>query len=797
MDHTRNLVIKYHDLNNIYINAKRYYEAIKPGLDEQNNLITSLSYVSPNQANGKSFNALRNFMMDTHGVINNNINMICQMYINICAMYAYEFVKINENLDENQASNINPDDVSNLDKIGEVGTNYMLEFNEEVLKQVVSNLEFIKNTLNDKDVEIRTQVNRINPEFINDGSISSLIAVDATTAEIDNIINIINQMLERARRIDSKFDNEISVIRDLINVTKQIIIKSREINIYDYKLGDIFSTKGIGIDASQKMLEAYDSYDLITTSSYYQNHLNDAITYNDAYYDLKCLEIQKDEAFVSALTSLVDATIDTILAISFLATGNVTLAAGYGVSAISGFAETIWASEDLSSLTETMKYRSRFDTKTVVDNKIDRWCSAQGMESALVRQTINGIGMFAPTVAATGSIFAGVTSLVAGATVMSEVTGKIVSPLVTKDLINKGYNDEIANARSSRFVNNTVSIVTSSLSMYEASRMHALNYGIKKTNSNSLFDRMQDTHKKSKEVANRIKERIDVENVDRINNTTTYSKYEDLYARGNKQTGKNGYGIGKIDSNFGNKTKNEVKEWLGKEGNTIDIYDSPKRPHEITFINPDGSVNKVVSQLDKPFKPSKHNKPNISKNHRKKIDGVKIDNKVEINGLNKNSDEYKKLMDQKPSDCPNIDIFTKNGGRVTYNKLADGSIIWSFDIRMKVFGRMRNVRVDYKPYKLTDGTIVYSPNFSKYQFSKESEILFQEYGYELTGNRKKDREIYKQILEKEGIEYPDIDEGYVAHHAMPPGLMQWVPQDIHNMFSHKGGFNLRGEYVAD
>ena len=47
------------------------------------------------------------------------------------------------------------------------------------------------------------------------------------------------------------------------------------------------------------------------------------------------------------------------------------------------------------------------------------------------------------------------------------------------------------------------------------------------------------------------------------------------------------------------------------------IYDSPKRPHEITFINPDGSVNKVVSQLVKPFKPCKHNKPNISKNHRK------------------------------------------------------------------------------------------------------------------------------------------------------------------------------------
>ena len=85
------LVIKYNDLNNMYINARRYYEYISPALEKQQILLESLEYVNNTDVSGRSFASLKLFIKDLFNILGSNITMIFDLYMKITALYAFEF----------------------------------------------------------------------------------------------------------------------------------------------------------------------------------------------------------------------------------------------------------------------------------------------------------------------------------------------------------------------------------------------------------------------------------------------------------------------------------------------------------------------------------------------------------------------------------------------------------------------------------------------------------------------------------------------------------------------------------
>ena len=222
------------------------------------------------------------------------------------------------------------------------------------------------------------------------------------------------------------------------------------------------------------------------------------------------------------------------------------------------------------------------------------------------------------------------------------------------------------------------------------------------------------------------------------------------------------------------------------------MEDQPNKPHRVELVDKDGNVYKSYKQ---------NINPEIPKNTRTEINGVKIKEQTEFNELLLDLDEFKKaLKDAKKEDklnrAPDIANFIADGGRVTKTVLEDGSVIYSYDIKMEVDGVMQDVYIDYLPYRTKDGNIVYSPDFSKYQYPG-CEIDLTKYGYELTGDKAKDIRNYKKILKELGINFPKKGDNYAAHHAMPPGVMQFIPEDIHKKFSHDGGDKFKGDYVKD
>lgn len=132
--------------------------------------------------------------------------------------------------------------------------------------------------------------------------------IDTTQIEesLKTLHNNINEIINRSERIDQRFNEEIELINNLINITLNIISYANSVNISNYQAGDIFSVNPYGINTLNQLLSCYDQYININQTPYYQQNVEPAMVYGDCYYDIKKLEIEEKAKTQSVMQSSID-----------------------------------------------------------------------------------------------------------------------------------------------------------------------------------------------------------------------------------------------------------------------------------------------------------------------------------------------------------------------------------------------------------------------------------------------------------------------------------------------------------
>lgn len=114
---------------------------------------------------------------------------------------------------------------------------------------------------------------------------------------------------------------------------------------------------------------------------------------------------------------------------------------------------------------------------------------------------------------------------------------------------------------------------------------------------------------------------------------------------------------------------------------------------------------------------------------------------------------------------------------MTIELLDDGTQIWKYT--------KDGMTVSYVP-KLVNNemqNVIEFPN-EYLHFDKDIAQFSIEGGF--TGNRNLDRQLAIEYLKTEG--YDTIPTGYILHHDIEDGVFQLVRKDVHETFSHYGGF---------
>ena len=460
------LVIKYNDLNNMYINARRYYEYISPALEKQQILLESLEYVNNTDASGRSFESLKLFIKDLFNILGSNITMIFDLYMKITALYAFEFAKLNQSKPEgyDEKSDVN------FNEYDDLNTKDGIEFCKSDLENTLNAIALLKDTYPIKHMCLGGTINSMDTEL--DASI-----IDTTQIEesLKTLHNNINEIINRSERIDQRFNEEIELINNMINITLNIISYANSVNISNYQAGDIFSVNPYGINTLDQLISCYDQYININQTPYYQQNVEPAMVYGDCYYDIKKLEIEQKAKTQSLMQSSIDFAFDSISSVYLFFSGNIPASAAQGAGAICSLVEVVWCISDLDEISDTKYYRSRYNSYSVGQNWMNKTMEYWNFDPVAVRNNINYFGMGCNMVAAamSGNIQNVQTAIVTmlGAQVVTEFSSILLTHGKEKDLLNKQYNDELAKLKSSADVNGFLATMYSVVGMYEVYKL--------------------------------------------------------------------------------------------------------------------------------------------------------------------------------------------------------------------------------------------------------------------------------------------------------------------------------------
>ncbi len=145
------------------------------------------------------------------------------------------------------------------------------------------------------------------------------------------------------------------------------------------------------------------------------------------------------------------------------------------------------------------------------------------------------------------------------------------------------------------------------------------------------------------------------------------------------------------------------------------------------------------------------------------------------------------VKDNKPLGATHPRDWLKKGGTLTIETLNDDTQIWKYT--------MDNVTVPYVP-QMVNGKVEKIIQFPKkyiYPKKKVGEFTLTQ-GF--AGTRGKDMEnAIEYLSDNFGIER--IPVGYVLHHDIKNGSFQLVKKDIHETFSHYGGFFFNKGMLCD
>ncbi len=132
----------------------------------------------------------------------------------------------------------------------------------------------------------------------------------------------------------------------------------------------------------------------------------------------------------------------------------------------------------------------------------------------------------------------------------------------------------------------------------------------------------------------------------------------------------------------------------------------------------------------------------------------------------------KEINEDKPSRAPDIETWFKNSGTIKVEQ-ADGKTVWTY------------TDAENKSVPYIDGKVKFPPEATH-------PVIGDLSIGEFTGDRNKDKMLYKKKLEEEyGL--TEIPDGYALHHDTENGVMQLVKEDYHKEFTHAGGHSMYKE----
>lgn len=114
---------------------------------------------------------------------------------------------------------------------------------------------------------------------------------------------------------------------------------------------------------------------------------------------------------------------------------------------------------------------------------------------------------------------------------------------------------------------------------------------------------------------------------------------------------------------------------------------------------------------------------------------------------------------------------------MTIETLEDGTQIWKYT--------KDGITVPYVP-KVINGKIYNVIKFPEKYLHPDKDIAKFSIKGGFTSNRNLDKKLALEYLKNEG--YDKIPSGYVLHHDIENGVFQLVRKDVHEIFSHYGGY---------